>query len=119
MQLPGNNALVGHLFGTLSFRSQKIASVKWSVRIASGIVIGIAAVWIDALLCSFITGGSGFSLNLVLLRSASVPAGAVRDASCFGVALGARFLDTTSSIKTIGSAKHGHRIFHVPVWRHA
>jgi hypothetical protein len=56
---------------------------KWWLCTVAGALIGIVALWADALVCSFLTPGPSFSLNVPLLMSASMPAAVLGGAICF------------------------------------
>jgi hypothetical protein len=55
---------------------------------------------IDAVVYSQFTGGSLFSLNVPILKLASIPAAVLGGAICFAAAAGARVFKAVSSPKT-------------------
>lgn len=69
---------------------------KWWICTLSGMLVGILALWMDALVLSFFTRGAVFSINVPLLISASIPAGILGGAICFTAAIGAKFFKAAS-----------------------
>jgi hypothetical protein len=69
---------------------------KWWVCTLSGVVARILALWIDALVYSLLTYGRLFSINVPLLKSASIPAAVLGGTICFTAAIGARFFNAAS-----------------------
>ena len=74
-------------------------SVLWKTWICtvSGVVVGILAVWVDAIVYTWFTDGLMSSLNISLLKSASIPAAILGGATCFAAAAGRRFFRQPSA----------------------
>jgi len=69
---------------------------KWWVCTLAGVIVGVLALWIDALVYSLLTDGPSFSINVPLLKSASIPAAVLGGAICFTAAIGARIFKAVS-----------------------
>jgi hypothetical protein len=67
---------------------------KWWIRTSLGMVTGVLALWIDALVYSLIGSGTLSGLNVPLLRSASLPAAILAGAICCSAAAGHASLGT-------------------------
>jgi hypothetical protein len=87
---------VGFLTAYL-FIPRKSMLWKWWVCTLSGLVVGILAIWIDAVVYSLFSNSQSFSINVPLLKSASIPAAVFGGAICFTAAIGARFFKAESS----------------------
>jgi hypothetical protein len=59
---------------------------RWLCTVV-GSLVGIIALWIDALVFTLLGPGSSISLNVPLLTSASIPAAVLGGAICFAAAL--------------------------------
>ena len=79
------------------FIGRKSIFWKWWVCALSGVVVGVLALWIDAVVYSLLTNGQSFSINVPLLKSASIPAAVFGGAICLTAAIGARFFKAESS----------------------
>src|SRR5271165_4826688 len=69
-----------------------VKSVFWKswVCTLSGVLVGVLALWFDALVYSLLTAGPSSSLNIPLLKSASIPAAVLGGAVCFAAAIARR-----------------------------
>ena len=67
-------------------------SVLWKTWVCtlSGVLVGIFALWIDAVVYSWSKGGPMSSLNISLLESASIPAAVLGGATCLAAAASRR-----------------------------
>jgi hypothetical protein len=83
-------------------------SVLWKPWVCtfSGILVGVLALWIDAVVYSQFTGGSLSLLNVPVLKLASIPAAVLGGAICFAAAAGARvFKAVLSSIPAASATR--------------
>jgi hypothetical protein len=60
---------------------------KWWLCTVVGSLVGIVALWIDALVCTLLGPGSTISFNVPLLTSASIPAAVLGGTICFAAAM--------------------------------
>jgi hypothetical protein len=60
---------------------------KWWMCTGFGFLIGVAALWIDALLYSILAYGPSISINVPLVMAGSIPAGVLGAAICFAAAV--------------------------------
>ncbi|MFZ0503975.1 MAG: hypothetical protein WAM44_09700, partial [Chthoniobacterales bacterium] len=58
----------------------------------AGVLIGIAALWLDAVICCMITSALWFSLNVPLLTTASIPAAVAGGITCLAGVVTTRLL---------------------------
>ncbi|MGA8660478.1 MAG: hypothetical protein WB586_30550 [Chthoniobacterales bacterium] len=75
------------------FIPAKFVLWKWWVCTLSGMLAGVLALWIDALVLSLFTQGTLSSINVPLLVSASIPAAILGGGICFTAATGAKFFE--------------------------
>ena len=60
---------------------------KWWMCTVVGSLVGVAALWIDALVCSVLASGPSISINVPLVIAGSIPAGILGGAICFAAAV--------------------------------
>ena len=87
--------LLPWLFAFFAFDILAPASIvwsKWLLCAVAGILIGVAALWLDAVVCSIVTAGPWSSLNVSLLSLTSIPAAVVGGATCLAGAATAKLL---------------------------
>ena len=77
-----------------------VKSVLWKswVCTLSGVLVGVLALWLDALVYTLFNAGPSSSLNIPLLRSASIPAAVLGGAVCCAAAIGRRVFKAASSM---------------------
>lgn len=79
------------------FAPPNVVFSKWPLCTLAGVLIGIAALWLDAVICCMITSEVWFSLNVPLLTAASIPAAVAGGITCLaGVATTRLLLDHSS-----------------------
>ena len=90
-----------------------VKSVLWKswVCTLSGVLVGVLALWFDALVYSLFTAGPSSSLNIPLLQSASIPAAVLGGTVCFAAAIGRRAFKAAyfNTNGTINSPSHEER----------
>jgi hypothetical protein len=74
------------------FAPPKVVLSKWLLCPLPGALIGIAALWLDAVISCVVTGEPWTSLNVPLLSVASLPAAIAGAVTCFAGAATARVL---------------------------
>jgi hypothetical protein len=88
---------------------------RWFVCTLAGMFMGVLALWIDALIISLFTAEPSLSLNLPLLKLASIPASAMGGTACLVAALTVRFFHTASACEPTALPKKCHWEFHFPI----
>lgn len=74
------------------FAPPNVVFSKWLLCMLAGVLIGIAALWLDAVICCMITSALWFSLNVPLLTTASIPAAVAGGITCLAAVVTARLL---------------------------
>ncbi len=70
---------------------------KWWLFTLTGFLVGVAGLWIDALIYSPFPSGSAHSLNVPLLMTGSIPAAVLGGATCFAATVLERVIHRKSS----------------------